>query len=82
MVHVILAFVSSLSLLFLLYLWYIRCVRYVSVSQSETIHTEHKMMIHFAVTSQQFRINFIPAQFNRNSAANYTDDNAFTLRLI
>lgn len=40
------------------------------------------MMIHFAVTSQQFRINFIPAEFNRNSAANYTDDNAFTIQLI
>lgn len=27
----------------------------------EIMHTEHEMMTHVAVTSQQFRINFIPA---------------------
>lgn len=42
----------------------------------------HKMMTYFAIfTSQQFRISFIPAEVI-NSAANYLDDNPFTIRLI
>ncbi len=44
------------------------------------MYTEQNVMTHSAVTWQRF--NFEISRCNRNSAVNYTDDNAFTIQLF